>query len=75
MEISLSNIKTNFSKIIQSLIDGKESVIYITKYGKPIAQMTLVKETNERVGIAKKDMERFDLSLEDFNSIPIDGFN
>ena len=75
MEINIYDAKTNFSKLIQQLVDEKEDVIFISKNGKPIVQMTLItKKNTNRVGAAKKEMEGFDISLEDFNSIPIDDF-
>ena len=75
MEISIYDAKTNFSKLIQSLIDGKEECIVVSKNGKPVAQITLIaKKNSKRVGIAKKEMNGFDTSLEDFNSIPVEGF-
>ena len=75
MEISIYNAKANFSKIIQDLIDGKEEVITISKNGKPVVQMTLInKKNNKRIGSAKKEMEGFDLSLEEFDAIEIDEF-
>lgn len=75
MEINIYDAKTHFSKIIQALIDQKEDVIIISKNGKPVVQMTLIcKKNSKRIGSAKKEMEGFDLSLEDFNSISIDDF-
>ena len=75
MEINIYEAKSNFSKLVQSLIDGKEEVIIISKNGKPVVQMTTIaKKDSKRVGIAKKEMENFDISLEEFNSIEIDGF-
>ena len=75
MEINIYEAKSNFSKLVQSLIDGKEEVIIISKNGKPVVQMTTIaKKNSKRVGIAKKEMENFDISLEEFNSIEIDGF-
>ena len=75
MEINIYEAKSNFSKLVQSLIDGKEEVIIISKNGKPVVQMTTIaKKKSKRVGIAKKEMENFDISLEEFNSIEIDGF-
>ena len=71
MELSLYEAKTNFSKVIQTLIDEKEEIIVITKNGKPVVQMTLLsKKNSKRIGIAKKELEGFDMSLEEFNSIP-----
>ena len=75
MEINIYDAKTNFSKLIQNLIDEKEDVIIISKNGKPVVQMTLIaKKNSKRIGSAKKEMEGFDMSLEDFNSITIDDF-
>ena len=73
MEISIYEAKSNFSKIIQCLIDEKEEVIVITKNSKPVVQMTLISKRNsKRIGAAEKEMEGFDISLEDFNNIPLD---
>lgn len=70
MKISIYEAKTHFSKIIQDLVDGKEEIIIVSKRGEPVVQMTLVaKKNSKRVGVAKKDMEGFDISLEEFNSI------
>lgn len=75
MEISIYDAKTHLSSLIQSLIDEKEEVIYISKNGKPIAQLTLIKQKNsKRIGAAKKEMKGFEISLEDFNNIPIGDF-
>ena len=42
-----------------------------SKTGKPVVQITLIsKKNSKRVGAAKKELEDFDLSLEEFNSIP-----
>lgn len=44
--------------------------------GKPVIQLTPVsKKKSERIGIAKKEMKDFDISLEDFNAIPIGNFD
>ena len=71
MEMSLYEAKTNFSKVVQDLLDGKEDVIVVSKNGKPAVQITLVSQKNsKRIGIAKKEMKDFDISLEEFDSIP-----
>ena len=76
MEINLYNAKTNFSKIIQQLIDGDEEIIIVTKNGKPVVQMTpIAKKISKRVGIAKNEMSIKDVSLEELNSITIDDFD
>ena len=75
MGVGIYEAKVKFSKIIQSLIDGKEEQVIISKNGKPVVQMILLtKKNSKRVGAAKKEMEGFDLSLEDFNSIPVGDF-
>ena len=75
MEISIYDAKTHLSSLIQSLLDEKEDIIYISKNGKPVVQLTLIRQKNsKRVGAAKKEMKGFDISLEDFNSIPIGDF-
>ena len=75
MKISISDAKINLCKIIQSLIDGKEETVVITKNGKPVVQMSLIsKKNSKRVGIAKKETGDFDISLEEFNSIPTADF-
>lgn len=71
MELSIYEAKTNFSRVVQTLLDGKEDTIIVSKNGKPVVQITLIsKKNSKRVGAAKKELEDFDLSLEEFNSIP-----
>ena len=75
MEISIYDAKTHLSSLIQSLVDEKEDVIYISKNGKPIVQLTLIRQKNtKRIGAAKKEMKGFEISLEEFNNIPIGDF-
>lgn len=75
MTYSIYEAKSNFSRIIQLLIDEQEDSIIISKNGKPVVQMLLInKKNSKRVGIAKKEMKDFDLTLETFNSIPIEDF-
>ena len=75
MEMSIYDAKTHLSNLIQQLLDEKEEVIYISKNGKPVVQLTLIKtKKSKRLGIAKKEMKGFDLSLEDFNDISINDF-
>ena len=71
MEINIYEAKTHFSKIIQDLVDGKEETIIVSKNGKPIIQISLInKQSKKRIGAAKKEMEGFNMSLEEFNAIP-----
>lgn len=75
MELNLYEAKTNFSKIIQLIVDGKEDLITVKKNGKPVAKLTPITEKNsKRIGAAKKEMEGFDISMEEFDAIPIGDF-
>ena len=75
MEISIYDAKAHLSNLIQQLVDEKEEVIYIKKNGKPIVQLTLIRnKKSKRIGAAKKEMKDFNLSLEEFNDISIDEF-
>ena len=75
MELSIYETKTNFSKIVQLILDGKEDTIIVSKNGTPVVQITPIsKKNSKRVGIAKKEMSGFDISLEEFNAIPIEDF-
>lgn len=75
MEINISKAKKNFSKLINDLVEEKEEIIYISRNGKPIVQLSLIKNKNtKRIGSAKKELGSFQLTLEDLNSIPVDEF-
>ncbi|MBQ6731180.1 MAG: hypothetical protein IJR08_04655 [Bacilli bacterium] len=75
MEISIYDAKAHLSNLIQQLVDEKEEIIYISKNGKPVVQLTLIKnKKSKRVGVAKKEMKDFNLSLEDFNNISVGDF-
>lgn len=75
MEISIYEAKTHLSNLIQQLVDEKEDVIYISKNGKPIVQLSLIRsKKTKRLGIAKKEMSSFNLSQDEFDAIPIDDF-
>lgn len=72
MEMSLYEAKTKFCKVVQDILDGKEDVVIVSKNGKPAVQITIAtKKNSKRIGIAKKEMEGFDISLEKFNEIPV----
>ena len=74
MEINIYEAKTNLSKLVQMLIDKEEEDITLCKNGVPVVKMTLIKKANKRLGAAKEELKGFDLSLEDFNAIPVDEF-
>ena len=73
MKVNIEDAEANFLSIVQSLVDKKEDVVYISKDGKMVAQLALINQgTSKRVGVAKEEMKDFDISLEEFNNIPID---
>ena len=75
MELNIYETKTNFSRLVQLLIDGKEESITVSKNGTPVIQMVpIVKKNSKRIGAAKKEMEGFDISMEEFDAIPIGDF-
>ena len=75
MNLSIYETKSQLSKLVQLIIDNKEESITITKNGKPVVQLVpICKKNSKRVGVAKKEMEGFDLDLQEFNSIPVEDF-
>ena len=75
MELNLYEAKTNFSKLVQFLIEGKEDSIVVKKNGKPVVQLTPITSKNsKRIGAAKKEMKDYDISVEEFNSIEVMDF-
>ena len=70
MELSLSETRTHFCKVVQDLLDGRENVVIVTKNGSPAVQITIYNpKNNKRIGAAKNEMAGFDISLEEFNAI------
>lgn len=54
--VSLFEAKTHLSKIVESLIDGSEQEIVISRRGKPVVRLTALDDrtnTSKRIGIAK----------------------
>ena len=75
MKLSIQEAQTNFSEIVQEIIDGKEEYVIISKNGKPVVKILPIENKNfKRIGVAKKEMEGFSISLEEFNSIPVGEF-
>ena len=75
MKCSISYLRKNFSIIINLLSSGKEKTVIVTKRGKPFLLFTpFLNNSKNRIGIAKNEMEDFEISLQDFNSIKIEDF-
>ena len=51
MELSIYETKSQFSKLVQLLIDGKEEAITVSKNGKPVIQLIPIsKKNSKRIG-------------------------
>ena len=55
MQVNTSEAKNNLSWLIRLIETGQESMIVITRYGKPVVKMTAYQEkpVSRRIGIAK----------------------
>ena len=55
MQVSISEAKTSFSKLIRLLETHKEESITIAKNGRPVAMLSLIPETpvSKRIGVGK----------------------
>ena len=59
MQVNTLEAKTNLSSLVKLIETGKENMIIIARYGKPVVKMTAYQETpvNRRIGIAKGKMK------------------
>ena len=55
MQVNILEAKTNLSSLVKLIETGKESMIIIARYGKPVVKMTAYQEkpVSRRIGIAK----------------------
>lgn len=61
MELNIYEAKTNFSKLVNSLIERENDIIYIAKNGKPLIQMSLIpQKKNKIIGAGKGILKDFD---------------
>ncbi len=66
MQVNTLEAKTNLSNLVRLIETGKESMIIIARYGKPVVKMTAYREmpVSRRIGVAKgklkspKDLDR-----------------
>ena len=56
------------------MIDKKEEAIVISIDGNPVIKMASIKGDYRRIGSMKNEMENFNLSLEELDSIEVDDF-
>ena len=71
IKITVTEFRKNVDYYLE--LSQKEDVL-ITKYGEAYRLLSSNNKHNLRVGAAKKEMEGFDISLEELNSIPIEDF-
>ena len=74
MQVNILEAKTNLSSLVRSIETGKEDSIIISRYGKPVAKLTLYAEapTTKRIGIAKgklKSPENLDENNKEIESL------
>ncbi len=55
MQVNTLEAKTNLSNLLKLIETGKENMIVIARYGKPVVKMTAYQEkpVSRRIGIAK----------------------
>ena len=55
MQVNILQAKTDFSKLVRILESKREDTIIVSRYGKPVVQITLYNEkpVSKRIGIAK----------------------
>ena len=55
MQVNILEAKTNLSNLVRLIETGKESMIVIERYGKPVVKMTAYQEkpVSKRIGVAK----------------------
>ncbi|MBQ6350675.1 MAG: hypothetical protein IJI42_07080 [Methanobrevibacter sp.] len=68
MEVSIAQGKAEFSNLIRLLESKREESITITRYGKPVAQITVPQPApvSKRIGAASH-LYQGSISLEDFD--------
>lgn len=55
MQVNILEAKTNLSSLVKYIETGKEDMIVIARYGKPIAKLVSCRENpiEKRIGVAK----------------------
>ena len=72
-QVNIFEAKTDFSKLIRMLESGKEKDIIISKYGRPVARLSLFKDAmpSKRIGAAKgklrapADLDKYNAEIEE----------
>lgn len=55
LTVSIFEAKTHLSRFVQSLVDGREEQVVVSRRGKPVARITAIQpaDTGKRIGIAR----------------------
>ena len=55
MQVNILEAKTNLSKLVRLVETGKEDMIAIARYGKPVVKIVIYNEVpvSKRIGVAK----------------------
>ncbi len=72
MKINILEAKTRLSALIRLIETGKEDTIIISRYGKPVAKMTVYEAPrSKRIGVAKgkltspTDLDKYNNEIEE----------
>ena len=68
MQVNILEAKTNLSNLVKMVETGKEEVIVIARYGKPVVKMVTYNDTpvSNRIGVAKGKLKSPD-DLDQYN--------
>ena len=55
MQVSIHEAKTNLSRLVKLVENGKQESVIIARYGKPVVKMVVYRDVpvSKRIGIAK----------------------
>lgn len=68
MQVNILEAKTNLSKLVRLVETGKEEMITIARYGKPVAKIVIYNDApvEKRIGVAKGKLKSPD-NLDQYN--------
>lgn len=69
MQVNILEAKTSFSSLVKKIETGKEDIIIIARYGKPVAKLSAYYDApvDKRIGIAKGKLKSPD-DIDKYNS-------
>ena len=68
MQVNILEAKTNLSKLVRLVETGKEEIVAIARYGKPVVKIVTYNEVpvSKRIGVAKGKLKSPD-DLDKYN--------